>query len=268
MANTRSFTVAVGIGLAAAFSSGSAAQADGPTVIVPPTLIEPEDESGLYFRFGAGGAALRPVHGRWLPPGYPVDPEVFFDVTGPAAFALTAAVGHDWANGFRGELAVLHVGQRSIDAPFSHSVPVTAGPHADVTASVVTNALMANLFYTPDLGSATFQPFVTAGLGVASNRMAPWTRVNPAATRPVRTFEGANTTSLAWSLGAGVSVDLSNGSSQPVFLDLAYNFFDLGTARGGATPLPGNGSSTPVAPFEYRNINHVFTVSVRIPLSN
>lgn len=177
------------------------------------------------------------------------------------------ALGFDMSNGFRGEIAATHMFSQDISAPWSYTVPATTGPHADITTSVSSTALMANGYYSFDLGGdPRYSAFVTGGVGVASNRVGEWTRTNASAARPVRVFEGASNASLAWNVGAGLSFDLAPRGSRPIFLDLSYRYMDFGTAEGGSTPLKGSGNSTPVQPFTFDVTSHVIGVGIRIPI--
>ncbi len=153
---------------------------------------------------------------------------------------------------------------------WSYTVPATPGPHADVSTTIQSNALMANIVYDlPNMGKGRFgiQPYLLAGVGMAWNKMGDWTRTNAASSRPSRTFEGDTNTDLAWTLGAGVSWNVGKNRSGPIKMDLLYQYFDLGSAQGGSTPISGGGSSTPVNPLEFDVSSQVISIGVRIPLN-
>ena len=115
-------------------------------------------------------------------------------------------------------------------------------------------------------GKAT--PFVTGGLGVARNTMGDWTRINPDAGRTRRSFEGDTDTSFAWTIGAGVALDVGPVlGSAPAKLELAWRYFDLGSVSGGTTALPGSGAGgTPVEALNFDVTDQVITLGLRIPM--
>jgi opacity protein-like surface antigen len=132
---------------------------------------------------------------------------------------------------------------------------------------------MGNVFYAPleARGSnAIFQPFLVAGIGLARNKVGEWTRTknldNPTYdTNTVRTYEGATTTSLAWSVGIGASLQVTRpGRWPPVIIEVALRHYDFGSASGGSQPI-GSGSE-PRQPFTFDNEAQVVTLGVRIPL--
>jgi opacity protein-like surface antigen len=126
---------------------------------------------------------------------------------------------------------------------------------------------MANGYYDFDAGGKAV-PFVTAGLGLARNAMDDWTRINPDADRTSRSFEGGSETSLAWSIGVGVAVDVGPVlGSAPAKLELAWRYFDLGSVSGGYVPLPGSGAGgQPVTPLNFDVTTQVISLGLRIPL--
>ena len=130
---------------------------------------------------------------------------------------------------------------------------------------------MANVFYAPleARGSnSVFQPFVTAGLGVAQNEVGDWTRLNTAtgAVRRTRTFEGDTTSNFAWSVGLGASLQVTRPGKWPIIVETAYRYYDFGEAKGSSTPLPNQGLGQPVEPLTFEHTSHVVTLGVRIPL--
>lgn len=225
------------------------------------------DLPGTYFRFELGAARSGAGNANWLPPGYPSDPQVFFDLDLDSAVFGGAAVGHNYGNGWRAEAALNVFGSSDFTGSWSYTVPADPGPHADMSGSVRSIALMANGYYDFDTGGKAV-PFVTAGLGLARNTMADWTRINPDADRTTRSFEGGSETSLAWSIGVGVAVDIGPVlGSAPAKLELAWRHFDLGSASGGYVPLPGSGAGgEPVAPLNFDVTNQVISLGLRIPL--
>ncbi|WP_347311842.1 outer membrane protein [Defluviimonas sp. SAOS-178_SWC] len=224
---------------------------------------------GPYLRFEAGPSATDLSDANWLPPGGS-DPRVFFDFADQDSAFVGAAVGFDWMNGFRADVGLVSAGEVDATGPWSYAVPADPGPHASITdARVRTTALMGNVFYSPleQRGvNSRVQPYVVAGLGFARNEMSDWTRSNPASSNPVRSFAGDSSIDLAWSLGAGVSVQVTRPGQHPVLLDLSLRYYDFGTAEGGTTPIGGAGSSVPREGLQVDRSDTVVTIGVRVPL--
>jgi len=160
-----------------------------------------------YVRIDLGGAMGSAGSASWRPAGFPTDPQVFFDLDGSSSPFAGIALGRDFGNGWRAEAGMNVFGKSDFSGPWSYIVPVTPGPHADIEASVKSMAMMANGYYDFDtIGKVT--PFVTGGLGMSKNSIDSWTRINPDAGRTTRSFTGGSDTSLAWSAGLGMSVDV------------------------------------------------------------
>ncbi len=234
------------------------------TLMLPAAAMAEEN----YVRLEMGLALPDAGDANWLPPGYPQDPQVNFNLgdMGSTGFG-SIAVGHAWDNGFRADLAFLFSGKVDATGPCSSASDASdCNTHADITGGEVsTAALMANLTYAfmPD---RQWQPFVTAGLGVARNKMSDWTRTanpgNTNASRPVRTFEGATEQGFAWTVGAGASRKMM-ASGRPMYLDLTWRYFDFGEAKGGTTALDGDSAATEALNFDMTG--HLFSVGLRIP---
>lgn len=229
---------------------------------------------GPYVRFELGAAAPNLDGAYWLPPGGS-DPRIDFNATpldDHVGFGA-AAFGHDWQNGVRAEVAIYGTGTTDFVAPCqSASNGTDCSTHSDITsASVQTTGLMANVFYAPleARGShSIFQPFMVAGVGLATNSVGEWTRTKNALSTtgsdPVRTFEGDNTIGFAWSLGLGAAVQLTRPGRWPVIAELTWRYYDFGEARGGATPVTSG--SQPRQPLTFDVTQQVVTLGVRVPL--
>lgn len=226
---------------------------------------------GPYIRAELGAARVSPENGYWLSPGQS-DPKVTFDLDGDTAGYGALAFGYDWQNGIRADVALIGDGRASTMGPCaSVSDASSCSLHADITdASVSTTALMVNLFYAPTeaRGShSVFSPFVVAGVGIASNSVSNWTRENTdGSDRDFRTFEGAKTSSAAWSIGIGAAWQVTRPGRRPVIVEVGWRYFDFGKAEGGATPLPGNGQSEPRQPLTFGVTDQIISLGVRIPL--
>ncbi len=230
---------------------------------------------GPYIRMEAGAGKLSLSDAYWLPPG-DADPRVNFDPS-PAKDTLgfgAVALGYDWQNGVRADVSIFGTGTTDLTAPCSSVADATpCSEHSDITdASVSTTGMMANVFYAPfeARGSnAVFQPFIVAGIGLARNKMGDWTRTknpdNPTVgSGTVRTFEGATSTGLAWSVGIGASYQVTRPGRWPVIVEATLRHYDFGEASGGVSPV-GSGSDARKG-FTLRRTDQVFTLGVRIPL--
>lgn len=232
---------------------------------------------GPYVRLEFGGAMPLPSDAYWLPPGED-DPRIDFDSSGSDLGFGTVAFGFDWQTGIRADVSFFGMGTSDIIAPcLGASDGSDCSDHAGIKeASVSTRGAMANVFYAPfeARGSnSVFQPFIVAGLGIARNEVGEWTRENlspPPPDKPdrreLRTFEGDISSGLAWSIGVGASLQVTRPGKWPVMIEVAWRYYDFGSASGGATPLPDNGNSKPRQPFTFDNEAHVITLGVRVPL--
>lgn len=227
---------------------------------------------GPYLRLDIGRSNPAYEGANWRPPGYDPDPEVSFGLGGEDYISMgSLAIGFDWQNGWRGDVGVVGTGTDDISGPcIGASDGSSCAVHADIeSASISTTAVMGHVFYAPfeARGSnSPFQPFFMAGAGVARNEVGEWTRVNAGATRPSRTFEGDRTSSLALSVGVGAAYQITKPGDWPIILEGSIRYYDFGDASGGATPLPGNGSSSPVRPLTFDTSQSVVSFGVRIPL--
>lgn len=230
-----------------------------------------------YFGGEAGGTWLGDQPGYWHSPG-PGDPRITYDVNGDTTFAGFISVGKTLMDGVRADVSLGFIGDQDIQANWISPLPSIAGgkpnDHANIATSVSAISGMFNVSVEPLAlagHKSVVQPFLTAGIGFASVKMGTWTRtnlatVNPPA-RPVRSFVGDDSTNFAWSIGAGVSIDMTETVNRPAYLDLAYRYMDFGNVSGGFTPLPGNGAGDPIEPFNFDFTAHVVTVGLRIPFN-
>jgi len=224
---------------------------------------------GPYVKLELGGSRQANDEGFWHPPGAG-DPDVFFDLSNENARSGSVAIGFDWMNGFRGDVSLQFFGESDVSATWSRTVPFKPGPHADMEATTKSQALMLTGHYSPleqQGKNVLVQPFLSAGLGFSRNTMSDWVRTNAASSRPVRSFEGDTNSDFAWSVGLGVAFEIKRARGKtPIILETGYSYFDLGTVKGGTTPLPGTGNSMPIEPFQFDNQQHVLSIGIRIPL--
>jgi opacity protein-like surface antigen len=239
--------------------------AEGNLAGVRPAILAAQP----YVRLELGGTSFHPGDETWLPPG-PSDPRVYFDLDDDNAGFGYLGAGVDWKNGFRADVGLAAFGKSALSSLPGTTIPADNVLHAAITGGTVkSHAVMATLSYSPlEQGgnAARFQPFVSLGIGPARNSVSDWTRTNLSGVRDDRTFEGDTTTELAWSAGIGFAYRMAGPAANPVTLEVAYRYFDLGHAQGGTAPLPGNGSSSPQEPLNFDIGHSVFTIGLRVPL--
>lgn len=223
---------------------------------------------GPYFRGAIGYEFNKTRSGDWIPPG-PSDPQVFFDIDARDAAYGALGLGYDWMNGFRADVSLSRFATKGASGPWSYTVPTVAGPHASVDTRYSSTAMLGTLYYSPlqhQGNNSRFQPYVLVGAGLSANKMKSWTRTNAAAVQPVRSFESGSKTDFAWTLGLGASWQMQKQGKRPIILDVTYQYFDLGEAAGGSSPLPGSGTSVPRRPLHLDLETSVLSVGIRIPL--
>lgn len=227
---------------------------------------------GPYGRFALGFAANTYDNAHWQ--NGAGDPVINFNFGDENGGFGEVAVGFDWQNGFRGELAFARFGDTDAVGPCASASNGSAcNTHANITGgSISSTTIMGNVYYAPmefSGNNSVFQPFLTAGLGLSMNDVSEWTRTaNPGnpTLRRTRSFSSNTETSFAWSLGLGAAWQVTRPGQHPVIVEMSYRYFDLGEAQGGAAPLPGSGAGTPVTPLTYDNTRQVISLGVRIPL--
>jgi opacity protein-like surface antigen len=236
------------------------------TASAPLTVPDRTLPERSYFRVELGAARASAGNASWLPPGYPNDPKVFFDLNSDTAAFGAVALGHSFGSGWRAEAALNMFGSADFLGPWSYTVPDTPGPHADMAGSTRSVALLFNGYYDFET-DRKLTPFVTAGVGVAHNMMGDWTRINPDSDRTTRSFTGGSETDLAWTVGLGMAVDVGPIiGSAPAKIELSWRYFNLGSVSGGAVPLAGSGSKgEPVSPLNFDLGAQVISLALRIP---
>jgi opacity protein-like surface antigen len=170
------------------------------------------------------------------------DPDVKWTVTDPVTFlfvtdAVTGVnIGNTWlveggvgcgsgARGIRGEFMIGYHGKRNIDGEPGPWGTTPGGPDP-LHTSVTTTTLMFNGYY--DIARFDrFTPYVGAGVGLAYNKTGGVSFTDNAAL--VNVIEGDSRWSLAWSLMAGVGVQLTERTT----LDIGYRYLDMGKAESG-----------------------------------
>jgi opacity protein-like surface antigen len=127
------------------------------------------------------------------------------------------------SRGIRGEIMLDWHGDRDLTGTLAAPLGGT------VNTSIQSTTLMFNGYY--DLGRwANVVPYIGAGVGVARNRMD-----DVSFTALGNTLNSEDKWSLAWSLMAGVSYQLS----ERVIIDLGYRYIDLGKAESSRIDSAG-----------------------------
>ncbi len=233
---------------------------------------------GPYFRAELGYGFNDAANGYWDPPN-PLDPRIFFDLGADDSAMGAVAIGFDWQNGWRADLSLSRLVTADVSGPCiaasdgsACDTSPTLDNHTDIgSASMSSTALMANVFYAPREAAGSnsrFQPFVVGGIGVSRNSVGEWVRENSSggdSGRLTRTFEGDTSTEIAWSLGFGAAWQVTRPGQRPVIVEASWRYYDFGSASGGATPLPGEGSGVPRQPLTFDARSSVVSIGVRIP---
>lgn len=239
--------------------------------LATPALAQSKpDPSPWFIRAEIGGGQLQAETGNWLPPGRS-DPRVLHELTRPWAVMGGGAVGFSPWRGVKTELYFSRLFQANVSGTWIYTEPPVAGPHADMKSSVSSSLFMANAYFHPlAMMGVDFpvQPFIGGGIGLALNRMSPWTRSNPAASQPVRLFDGGESSRFAWNLAAGVSVSLEGLLSFPISIDMTYRYIDAGRVQGGVGAYPDLTGSRPRQAFNLPLRAQTWTVGLTMPIGN
>ena len=162
------------------------------------------------------------------------------------------------SRGIRGEVALNFYGKKKYDGeplPFIYTEDTISDPPVEdpLHTSISSRTMMFNAYY--DMGQfGRFTPYVGAGVGVARNTTSgTYFTGNTALTNVI---QGDTRYSLAWSLMAGVGMQVSDRA----ILDIGYRFTDLGKARSGT--LDNLGFTNPAVKFDDLQ-NHEIRIGLR-----
>jgi opacity protein-like surface antigen len=131
----------------------------------------------------------------------------------------TAKIGKYLTNNVRADIELGYLGKGDTSAIFN--------PFTTTTQSVETRSLrlMANVAYDVELASG-FKIYPMAGIGFARNTSDGF---QTSAAGTVSNFESKTSHNIAWSVGAGVSLDISDA----ITLDLSVQHLNLGNSDTG-----------------------------------
>lgn len=198
--------------LALAVSGGTALAADLPPPPPPPVEVIASGDSCFYASVGGSYVTherprvYKNTAGPW---GQPNAEGERFDDTG----AIDAGIGCRVADGLRLEF---NAGYR-----FENDLTGTNGLAADYSAFTG----MWNAWWDiTNIGGV--KPYVGGGVGFAVHQID--------SSLPVGSTGSRTDTTLAWQVGAGVGIDVTDNLT----VDIGYRFTDLGLAQSaGATPF-------------------------------
>jgi opacity protein-like surface antigen len=237
-------------GLAVAFLSVPASA--GGSIKDAPVVVE-RPASHCYFRADVGYSWSR-------------DPEAKFTQTdGGGVFVTDSVIGasldDSWLvgggfgcghapRGLRAEVMFDWRGDRDLTGTLATGgASILSG--SAFSTSVQTSTVMFNAYYDLGLWRDRFVPYIGAGVGVAHHDLDTVSYATS-----LNTQEGDTKWSLAWSLMAGVGVQLS----ERVVLDLGYRYIDMGKVNSGTIDSAG----FPNPPLRLDDLTaHEFKVGLR-----
>jgi len=107
-------------------------------------------------------------------------------------------------------------------------------PSAGFSDNLNTTTVMLNTYYDFNVGYSWWRPYAGFGVGYARNLSEnAWNDFSVADGTDSKRLEKFTTHSLAWSLTAGASLDLTENW----FTEAGYRFIDVGKAENGFTPV-------------------------------
>ncbi|MEW5420389.1 outer membrane protein [Amorphus sp. 3PC139-8] len=192
-----------------------------------PVLVHTDDilpdeveRRGAYVRFDVGGM-FSPSPGVSIvdaPPGVASVGSGSLD--GQASFG--AGVGYRFSNWFRSDVSVVHAPGRDFDAPTTG----VAGGTGTVSGSLSSTAILASAYaeFAPE---SWVRPYVGAGLGTGNLSINSAVETLPSGGQ--RSYGDHSDWTLAWSLAAGVTMDIS----ERIELDAGYRYVNFGEAESG-----------------------------------
>nr|WP_246717316.1 outer membrane beta-barrel protein [Oricola nitratireducens] len=224
---------------------------------------------GYYIRGELGGSWSSSDTATWTTPGGEYQ---MMDLNNSGSFAGGIAVGTYVKPYLRTDFSYTYLGNFDLDSCKIPRGNATCGESHN-TGTVNSHLFMLNGYLEKEtpiaVGTSMITPFLTAGIGAALHDFGTWNHMGsglaPQFATTGRNFEGKNKWDFAWTLGAGVSVDMTKTTKRPMFLDVTYRFTDAGTAQGSDQPLPGNGNGIPQNAYSADIVTHSVFVGLRIP---
>lgn len=222
----RVYQLVATVGIALASVSGVRAAEPEPAPEAPnlshtdDILPDEVERRGAYVRFDVGGV-FSPSPGVSIvdaPPGIASVESGSLD--GQASFG--AGVGYRFSNWFRTDLSVSHAPGRDFDAPTTG----TGGGSGSVSGSLSSTAVLASAYaeFAPE---SWIRPYVGAGLGAGNLSIDSAKETLP--TGGQRSYADRSDWTFAWSLAAGVTMDIS----ERIEIDAGYRYVNFGEAESG-----------------------------------
>lgn len=217
--------------------AGGALAADLPPTR-PPAVAPPIQDpivSGVYAEFFGGWIwpSVAPATDRDCASPLALIPcGTYASITPRDGWRIGGALGYRFNPLLRADVSLSYsaFAGRGLDIP-----AVTSDGHADFTALTgLVNGYVDLAGLVGPLGP--FSPYVGAGVGFSSNRIANVGISLLAAPNVTATFPGGSTSRFAWSLTAGTGVSLAFlGMPRNLTLDVRYRYID----HGGGVTEPG-----------------------------
>jgi len=180
--------------------------------------------------------------------------DLFPSSTGSSVL-IGGGVGYRFGPMFRADLTMDYLTPFNVKGHSTAASPSTGSAKLDALIG------LANVYF--DLAGAfpggfgPFQPFVTAGIGVARDHLD--TTTGTSALIGPFAIESHSRQNLAWAFGAGVGYPLT----PELAIELAYKYLDTGQVRTGGTVVAG-GQAFELTPSKTGDfVVHAVTVGVR-----
>ena len=226
-------------------------------LFVSPAVAQSSLPAGFYVRGDAGGAFEQNITFKDTNPNAPncdLCGDLFPSSTGNSVF-LGAGVGYRLTPLFRADLTIDYLTPVKVNGHSTGAASSTASADFDSLIGLVNGYFDLAGAFPDSFGS--FQPFVSAGIGVARNHLGTTTGVSTLI-GPF-TLEAHSRMNFAWAVGAGVGYALT----PRLTMELAYKYVDTGQVRNGAT-LTAGGTSFQLTPSKTADLGvHAVTVGLR-----
>jgi opacity protein-like surface antigen len=225
-----------------------------------------QSSSGPYARVMFGGA-YEPSSMTYTD----VDPNQGISVLGPGGslgghlgggMLFGAGVGYAVSPLFWTDLTASDFPNRQFHGNSTVNPATTAYNFINDSAKIDSLAVMLNGYLDAaraiGLSAGSVQPYVMGSLGYARNHMGALSGLALGGTGPI-TFNGASHGDLAWGLGAGIGVPVTNG----IHVDIGWEYLDLGEARSGYGAF-FSGANQPALPMKAEVTANTLQVALRV----
>lgn len=227
-------------------------------LFVFPATAQVSLPAGLYVRGDLGAGFAQGLKFRDADPNAPQGCDLCTDLfpssTGNGLL-FGAGAGYRLSPLFRADLTVDYLTPVRVIGHSTATPPSTGSANLELIVGLVNGYVdLADAF--PNW-FGPLQPYVSAGVGVARNRLGTTTGVS-GLLGPF-TIGGASRTNFAWALGAGAGYALT----PRLTIDLAYKYLDRGEVRTNAT-VTALGTAFQLTPSKTGDFNvHTVTLGLR-----